>query len=148
MNCLPAHCYVAALKSRGCKICNLVAAFWPRCRPNHDLPHPVISLLLLRTLEHPCSPNRLVTTRYSFQNPLSVHFSSRRQARLSINIQYTLELPFNDIRMYMDHRPSQHPGTGGFSVGSPQKAVGDPGILPPYSRIRHLVGSATTLWGA
>jgi hypothetical protein len=110
MNCIPAHCYAAALKSRGCgipKICNLVAAFWRRCRPNHDLPHPVISLLLLRTSEHPCSPNRLATPRYSFQNPPAVNFpSQRRQVRLSINIQYTLELPFDDIRMYMDHHPS------------------------------------------
>ena len=122
INYLLGHCYAAALKGRGCgtpKICNLVATFWRRCRPNHDLPHPIISLLLLRTLEHPCSPNRLSTTRYSFQNPPAVHFPSRRQVRLSINIRYTVELSFNDICMYMDHYPSQHPSTWRFSVGSP-----------------------------
>jgi len=99
INYLPGHCYAAALKSRACgtpKICHLIAAFWHRCRSNHDLPHPIISLFLFRILEHTCSSNRLATTRHSFQNPPAVHFAS----------------------------------------------------LPPYPRIRHLVGSATTLCSA
>jgi len=117
INYLSGHCYAAALKSRACytpKICHLVAAFWHHCHSKHDLPHPVISLFLFRIMEHPCFPNRLASTRYSFQNPPTTDFASRRQVQLSINIQYTVELSFNDVRMYMDHCPSQHPGTRGF----------------------------------
>jgi len=87
---------------------------------NHDLPPPIISWFLFRILEHPRAPNRLTTTRNPSQKPPAVHFHSRsRQVRLSIDIRYNLELSFNDIRMYMDHYPSQHPGTQRFSVGSP-----------------------------
>ena len=75
-NYFPSHWHTA-LKRRACgtpEISNLIPAFWRRCGPNHDLPHPIILLSLFRTLEHPCSPNGLATT---YQKPRSVHFHSR-----------------------------------------------------------------------
>ena len=48
----------------------------------------------------------------------------------------------------MDHYPSQHTRTKGFSVGSPQQAGGKHGMHPSRSRIGHHVGRATTPRGA
>ena len=91
-----------------------------RCRSKHDLPHPIISLFFFRTLEHPRSPNKLPITTKIPHNPPAVHFHSRRrkQVRLSIDIRDIVELSFYHIHMFMDHCPSQHPGTRGFSVDS------------------------------
>ena len=103
--------------------------------------------LCFLTLEHPLSPNRLPTPKFHHK-PCAVHFQVRgrnQMWRYLIVIQYPLELSFHNIHMYIDHCPSEHPSTWGFSVGSPWEADGSHGIHSSYSRNGHLLGRVTTL---